>query len=189
MSEDCELIISFYLGAGTDHMGRSLQDILDQDNKWMENTHDYIQWLFPLYVSSQFNLRAPILTDEVREAFVDPAHPLHTKLQANFERAIDRLLQFHGFVSKSPFEPTKVVEYIGRRLINLDGYPLDFHACLREGNHNQLRITRMLRSMTLMGRNELAVSFRDELVLVGKGHLAPKTIKFWDEAIIPVKNC
>lgn len=62
MNEEFLLIISFYLGTGTgtDHMGRRLED-----------AHDYIHWLFRLYVRSRFNDHVPLLTGEVREAFID----------------------------------------------------------------------------------------------------------------------
>lgn len=192
MIEDDSLLLDFHLGTGTDHMGRSLREILGQDKKWLEETHDYIQWLFPLYVSSQFNPHAPILTDEVREAFIVSAHPLHAKVQANFKTAIDRMLLFYGFMESLPSNPPEVREMAFRAVGQFDdsgAYPFQYHPWLGQGNHNQLRITRMLRSMTLLGRNELAVSFRDELVLIGKGYLSPKTIKFWDEAVVPVKSC
>lgn len=57
-------IIDFYLQQGTDHQGRSLNDILAFNDKQLEKTHDYIQWLFPLKEASFFNEHAPILDDE-----------------------------------------------------------------------------------------------------------------------------
>ena len=55
-------IVRFFRGDQTDHCGRSLSESLGQRHDWLEFTHDYIQWLFPLTEASAFNSNAPILT-------------------------------------------------------------------------------------------------------------------------------
>jgi len=54
-------VISFYLGKGADHAGRSLDQILMMSAGELESTHDYIQWLFPLSSASSASMDAPIL--------------------------------------------------------------------------------------------------------------------------------
>lgn len=54
-------LILFTLGQGTDHAGRFFHDILALDNFWLEHTHDYIQWLFPIPEAGRFNGFAPVL--------------------------------------------------------------------------------------------------------------------------------
>lgn len=180
MNDDEQLILDFYLGTGTDHMGRSLKSILSKDDRWLERTHDYIQWLFPLYVGSQFNPNAPLLTDEVRAAFLDAANPDNTVLQKNFGAAIQRMLVFYGYFN-GPLNPDQV-EPTGEWRNKADNW-------LSDGNHNYMRITRMLRCMTLLGRHPPAVSFRDALLDVASVHpeaISQRTISFWNEAVIPV---
>lgn len=68
-----DTFLDFYLGTGTDHRGRTLWQIVQKSDAWIEETHDYIQWLFPLSEPSQFNPHAPILTEASRAPLVDGA--------------------------------------------------------------------------------------------------------------------
>nr|WP_236995739.1 opioid growth factor receptor-related protein [Halomonas populi] len=36
---------------------------------WLEHTHDYIQWLFPIPEMGRFNAFPPLLTSEVQADF------------------------------------------------------------------------------------------------------------------------
>ena len=54
-------LTNFLSGSGTDHAGRTYQDILDQDDQWLEYTHDWVQWCFPLFEKSQSVKSAPTL--------------------------------------------------------------------------------------------------------------------------------
>jgi hypothetical protein len=67
-NEVSENIFAFYQGR-PDSSGRTLEDIWLWDYQKLEYTHDYIQWLFPLKEKSRFNRNAPILNDEVIQAF------------------------------------------------------------------------------------------------------------------------
>jgi opioid growth factor receptor-like protein len=171
------LILSFYIGTGKDHRGRMLSQILQKSDRWLEETHDYIQWLFPLYVRSKFNPNAPLLTDEVRAAFADSNGADYPVLQQNFSRAIYRMLVFYGY-SVSPLAPD-VVSPTGEWADKAQNWMTD-------GNHNFMRITRMLRSMTLLGRQELATSFHSVLTAAARAHpkiISKRTLSFWDAAI------
>ena len=183
------MIVDYYLGIGADHMGRKLEEVLAREQNWFENTHDYIQWLFPLYVGSKFNPNAPVLTDEVRAIFLDSSHAHHATLQKNLGRAIDRMFLFYGFMEGMQLEPPEVRE-VTFRIIGQDddlaSYPLGCHLWLREGNHNQLRITRILHSMTLLGRQPLAAAFHAALLDTAQFNdilISPETLKFWDQAV------
>ena len=178
MNDESHLILDFFLGTGSDHIGRSLESILRKNDRWLEQTHDYIQWLFPLYVGSQFNPNAPILTDEVREIFNTFSHPDYPVLHKNFLSAIQRMLAFYGYFNGT-LNPDQV-EPTGEWRNKADNW-------LSDGNHNYMRITRMLRCMTLLGRHQLAVSFRDALLDTASVHpetISQRTIGFWNEAVI-----
>ena len=59
-----ETLASFLAGTGKDRKGRTLEDILKQDDKWWERTHDFIQWVFPNADRSRYNLLAPVCSAE-----------------------------------------------------------------------------------------------------------------------------
>jgi len=172
-------LLTFFLGTGTDHRDRTLSQIVQKSDRWLEETHDYIQWLFPLYARSQFNPNAPLLTDEVRAAFTDPANPDRAVLQQNFGSAIYRMLVFYGY-SFSPglTDASPTGEWRDKA-----------NNWLTDGNHNFMRMTRMLRSMMLLGRQELARSFYDCLLAAARANptvISKRTLAFWDEEVSTV---
>lgn len=170
-------LLLFYNENGTDHRGRMLSQIVRKSDRWLEETHDYIQWLFPLYAPSQFNPDAPLLTEDVCVAFNDSSRPDSKILQQNFSAAIYRMLVFYGY-SVSPLAPNDV---------SPTGEWRDKSAnWLTDGNHNFMRITRMLRCMCLLGRAPLAQSWHHSLNALAKVHpktVSSRTLGFWNEAI------
>lgn len=175
--QDEPLILRFYLDKCADHRGRTLSEILQKSDRWLEETHDYIQWLFPLYVRSKHNSHAPLLTDEVKEAFINPAAADYSMLQQNFGQAIYRMLVFYG-CSFDPLAPD-VVSPTGEWSDKSKNW-------LTDGNHNFMRISRILRSMTLLSRQELARSFHSVLVAAARAHpkiISKRTLWFWNDAI------
>jgi Opioid growth factor receptor (OGFr) conserved region len=175
--DDTTLILDFYGGHGIDHRGRTLTQILQKSDRWLEETHDYIQWLFPLYVRSEFNPHAPLLTDDARNAFLNRDHSDNARLQRNFAAAIQRMLIFYGYFN-GPLTPDRV-DPTGEWSDKAENW-------LTDGNHNFLRMTRMLRCMTLLGREALARSFHGCLIAAARAHpriISERTIDFWDEAV------
>ena len=59
-----DTVVRFLEGLTTDGRGRQITEILDQDDWFWENTHDFIQWLFPLNEVSRAVGNSPVLTDE-----------------------------------------------------------------------------------------------------------------------------
>ncbi len=55
-------LVNFIKGTGPDHQGRYLKDIWDFDDTAIEQTHNYIQWVFPLTEKSMSVLGAPTLS-------------------------------------------------------------------------------------------------------------------------------
>jgi hypothetical protein len=53
----------FFARLATDDKGRSVSDYWIWSPERLESCHDYIQWAFPLTVSSAHNANAPILTE------------------------------------------------------------------------------------------------------------------------------
>jgi len=58
------LAIVDFLNGDVDHQGRTHAFILEQGDQWLEDTHDYIQWLFPLDQFSGSRRASPVLDDQ-----------------------------------------------------------------------------------------------------------------------------
>jgi hypothetical protein len=137
---DKEYIVSFLAGERGDHLGRSYQSMLDCDDKAMEECHDQIQWMFPLHEESNFGQTYPILTAEiVEECKKNP------KIIENIEKALDRMSDFYGI---NPANRGKQ------------------RAWCKEPNHNLLRITRIIRSVRMLGAEEKAKEFHTKASLI-----------------------
>jgi hypothetical protein len=163
-------ILDYYRGEGTDTKGRSLKEIWDWDNDSLEEVHDFIQWLFPLPEPSQFNPDAPLLSAEDIAAFqCDPV------LRANLMKSFERILGFLGLAADSE---GKIVEGS-----NLSTRIPDVWAML---NHNWLRITRILRCLTLLGMEAQAKALYERLSVFfasSRFPIPPATFEYWTNAV------
>ena len=57
-------LVNLLNGTGPDHQGRYLRDIWDFDDKAIEQTHDFIQWMFPLTEKSMSVPGVPTLSPD-----------------------------------------------------------------------------------------------------------------------------
>ena len=131
-------LVAFYRDGATDDEGRTLAEILAWDDDRLEAVHDFIQWLFPLPEPSGANPTAPIL------------HPLTIRIfqgsiamRLRLRQSLERMLRFYGLrlvsgpsgiaVERAPNFAERAQNWL---------WPM---------NHNQLRLTRILRSTLLLG--------------------------------------
>jgi len=163
-------IVSFYKGEGCDHVGRSLDDILCFGEVELEHVHDFIQWLFPINEISPFNPHAPIVDISTsREFRVDPY------LQRNLCKSCGKMLHFYGLVcQKKGAIPIAVIcaSSFSRRAKNW----------LTPNNHNHKRLTRILVSLRLLGRehcSEKILGCLEEIVDMWRGKVTNETLIFW----------
>src|SRR5437762_2896650 len=84
-------LVDFYKGLAPDYKGRKLHDIWNWDYERLEETHDYIQVLFPLPEPSSFSSRAPILTEQEIAEF-----RASETMQRNVMRSFRLMLDFYG---------------------------------------------------------------------------------------------
>jgi hypothetical protein len=157
-------LIAFTQGTGTDHKGRTIDDVLSLDDFWLEHTHDYIQWLFPIPEAGRFNGFAPLLDQGARHCFVtDPM------MQVQQRRSLDRMLRFLGLVR---YEATIDA---GPGLNPRD------HIWLKRGGHNHLRITRMIRSLHYCHQGDLAEALKKAVTGLGRarGYVRDETLEYW----------
>lgn len=165
-------LVAFYEGSAPDDRGRYLDDILKFDDDRIERVHDFIQWLFPLPERSGANPTAPTLDQTTVSAF-------HARLdlRANLRRSLERMLRFYGFT----WESGHIVR--GPFFQARSGW-------LRAGDHNHLRLTRMLRSLTLLGEPEAARALFAALAELYRearnarhDRISERTFAFWENAI------
>jgi hypothetical protein len=165
-------LVEFYRGEARDTEGRKLEEIWAWDNEKLEEVHNFIQWLFPLPEPSNFNPDAPLLSEQdIREFRSDPL------LQARLRRSFERILSFLGLALG---EGGKVGEgeNFAARVPDVWAYP----------NHNWLRITRILRSLTLLGLDAQARALYDWLSAQDGGRKFPvssDTFRYWSGAVAP----
>lgn len=167
-------LIRFYRGECPDHAGRTLAEILAWPDVRLETVHDYIQWLFPLAVPSEFNPHAPILTANDVAVFRQDG-----PCRDNFLRAYTRLLRFYGLECDAT-DPDDV--YVDPALI----FEVRSRVWLNTDNHNYLRITRILRSSQLLGCSAYAKGLFDclnRLYREAGGRIGVETYSHWRKAM------
>lgn len=173
MSED-SLLLQFYSGRSPDVRGRTIEQIWQQDYEWLEQTHDYIQWLFPLNEKSRFNPNAPLLTKTDIQAFKDNAN-----LRKNLIQSFKLMLDFYGLkiqVTQDGKETITTSESFLKRKQNWVNW----------GNHNYLRITRILKCLKILGIADYAQAFfqcLSEIYVTEKGEITKLTFSYWQEAV------
>ena len=161
--------VDFYLGKDTDHLGRNLEDLLRWSDDKLEARHDYIQLLFPLTEPSSHVPSAPVLdAASLAEFQKDPT------IQRNLLRSIQRMLRFYGFTLD------------GERpeVIAAADFPSKSANWLLWGDHNHLRITRILKCLSACGLHAHAAAFvRALLPIADRDKVSAETVGYWKRAV------
>ncbi len=174
MSTKPSSLIQFYdpHTQGKDTQGRTLNQILAWDDHSLEFHHDYIQTLFPLPESSPINPYAPTIDKPTFDAFhSDP------NLQHRLKDSLTRMLTFYGF--------SKLEDGAGSIII-VRG--VNFETASRKWvtrfDHNHLRITRIIRSLRVLGLEAEARGFFEALKEVWErsGVIGRRSLVFWTRA-------
>ena len=140
-------LIDFFASNGTDDSGRVLLQIVGQSDEWLERTHDYIQWLFPLAERSGANPNAPLIGVNLVSLF-----NFNTTAQKNMLLGLDRMLSFYG-LQRNQKTITKGSNWYLRK----DNWFVT-------PTHNDLRIARMLKSLSILGFAEYAQALLDAIL-------------------------
>ena len=172
MKEDTRLL-DFYAGRGGDHRGRTLSAVHRFPVEMLEYEHDFIQWLFPLRTPSPVNPEAPTLSERDIAEFRSN-ETLKVRLRESFELMLD----FYGLA---------IVEIdLGITVQRTEAFDRRGENWLRPGNHNFLRITRILTSLAILGHEQLAQAFLDCLATIFDDYRAiigDRTWSFWSAAL------
>ena len=164
-------LVLFYQNRAADNQGRMIEEILKWDDEKLERVHDYIQWLFPLPEPSGFNSNAPQLSrDDIADFVMD------AQVRTNMLRSFERMLSFYGLEQSQSKETV-------RRAVK---FPERSSSWLSRGNHNFLRITRILHSLFLTGFEKQSEAFYKCLVDIygaNKTIIGSATFEYWRNAV------
>lgn len=167
------MLIPFYLGQAPDVRGRVIDDIHRWDHGRLESTHDYIQWLFPLTDASAFNPDAPSPGPAEIERFRhEPA------LRARMVRSFRVMMGFYGLKCDDKATPVRIAE--------TPEFRERAQVWLNPGNHNFLRITRILKSLMLFGLEDYAralLAFLEKLYEQESAVIGERTFGYWRRAV------
>jgi hypothetical protein len=162
-------LVRFYRGEAPDDRGRTLVGIWAWDDHTLEEVHDYIQELFPLPERSRFHPRAPVLDEALITTFREDS-----VLQANLLHSFQRMLAFYGFrLDEAKWEVVPAENFRERA----DNW-------LVPGDHNHLRITRILKCLRTCGLGDYAAAFlKGLLAVVNPRDVTEETLRYWREAV------
>jgi len=166
--ESSDPTVQFYAGSGTDRDGRSFEALLDLDHNELESDHRYIAWLFPIPEKSSFGYFTPRLSAAAIEAF--RARP---ELREQLRRAFRHILDFYGLL---------LLEDGEARVVEASTFSHRARVWITEGNHNYLRISRVLRSLACLGLRaeaEAFLAYLEDLYLRRGDVIGPRTIAYW----------
>lgn len=151
--------ITEFFRGGLDTRGRSLQDMISWSDLQLEQVHDWVQWAFPLREPSAFNPSAPLLTEADMEEFA--ANP---EMRSSVEKVTNRFMEFLHLEDPVPHWVTS-------------------------RNHNLLRITRVIRSVSMTSGLFLSRKVYDSVMNVYEREnnrmiIGEKTSDFWKGAVL-----
>lgn len=160
-------IIYFLEGKG---QNPSIYEIWSYNFFQLEYKHDYIQWLFPLKEPSKYNINAPILSDEDIQYIKS-----NEKLKNHILFSFKQMLHFYGF----KIDDENKIEYNKNYWIRKFNW-------LHKNNHNFNRITRILKSLCLLGLEKYAIEWEKilEEVYLKYPFTINDSINYWRRAVM-----
>ncbi|MEO6446379.1 MAG: opioid growth factor receptor-related protein [Gemmatimonadaceae bacterium] len=177
MEPPADPVVRFYSG-GTDHRGRTVVQILEWPDDTLEVVHDYIQWLFPTIAPSAVNRHAPLVTPATVAAFSG-----RLELRDALRLSLDRMLTFYGLCRQTAARPVRIAMDEGRIQNRVEQW-------LWPGDHNHLRLTRIMQSLASLGLPEEASALQRCLLSdiadgPGRDRITPDTLDHWSQALRP----
>ena len=147
-----------------------MHEVLEQDDLWLEVTHNYIQWLFPNRLPSRVTPDAPCLTDSDIQLFNEDE-----LLRNHLRASLHRMLAFYGL---------QLSESALSLAANWDERKSNWWL---QDTHNNLRITRVLHCLTACGLRDEAEKVLNGLLHMRETDLncgvSENAFQYWKEAI------
>ncbi len=165
-----EPLHDYFLNDGIDDAGRTLRQVIGMSDDWLESKHDFIQWMFPLVEKSGANPGAPLIDVNLVTLF-----RINERPRNNMLLGFDRMLKFYGLQRE------------GTAIAKAKNWNERKEYWFTQPTHNDLRISRMLKSMTVLSLEEYARSFFDALMRLaaepGCG-FSEESVGYWKAAIV-----
>ena len=137
LTEHQQKVVKFYEGqryyANNDGVLVNIEAVKNYTSFKLEEEHQFIQPLFPIDTVSGNNVDAPALDGQDF-----PALRGDTRVSEGLDEAFDMMLKYFGL----RWEKESIAVHDRVRA----------QYCFRQGNHNNLRASRMIRSMALFGK-------------------------------------
>jgi hypothetical protein len=169
-------VLDFYRGELRHPRGVTIESIWGWDHGQLEYEHTYIQWLFPLRDPSRAVPGSPTITEaEVGEFNRDPA------LRERVLRSLRCMLGFYGFTMIPAADAAE-----GVTIAPAPDFAAKSRSWLTPGNHNHLRITRILKSLCILGlQNEAREMFAalQRVYVTNADAIGSMTYEFWRKAV------
>ena len=157
----------FYGNGGKNANGVSMEMIFRYDDTLREAVHNFTQWLFPIDSWSKYEPNAPIVNYLITFAF-----KWSEQLRDMQIRAFIFMLDHYG------------LRYVGDEIKKGELFEIRKQR-LASGNHNLLRITRILRSLYLLDQKTLALNFFKFLMELHPTDvfITTDTRQYWENAV------
>ena len=183
-------LLQFYTGQKKDHRDRSISDIWAFDYETLENKHDIVQMMFPSNRLGNFfqawvmgvpqnKIIWPQLQSKDIEIFRGVT-VTGRRLRANMLRSFETMLGFYGF-RYDLSNPNKVTIERG------GNFEQRRKVWLNKGNHNFLRIDRILNSLKMVGLEKYAAIFFNALKKLHDEYAnvidASDSFSFWKNSV------
>ncbi|ESZ97319.1 hypothetical protein SBOR_2307 [Sclerotinia borealis F-4128] len=171
-------LVSFYRNKKPDGAGRFISEILEWNHQKLEDTHDYIQWLFPLPEESMVS-KAPLVNATTFSMF-----HCYPDLRSRLKDSFVKMLDFYGFniaddVNENNENSTPII-------IKSPNFDVRCKNWLVMTDHNHLRISRILRSLRILGLEAEAAAFHDALSDIIYSNrrqiVSSRSVEFWRRA-------
>lgn len=175
-------LVEFWLQGDKNPDGYTLEDMLDMSDSQLERSHNFIQWMFPLDEPSRAQPKSPVLTEE--DIITLRSGSNFDKLSFAMGVVCGRMLKFYGF---SPARMDGDFRFILDN--DFDQYASRW---ITPRNHNFLRLTRILKSLHLLGFSMYAEALQELLLKLADDPkysriIGPTTKEFWERAILEIE--
>lgn len=163
-------IEKFYMDDCPNTAGYTLEYILNQSDSWLEQKHDYIQWLFPTEQQSRFNPKAPVISQKSADKLIQK---YGDSIKGKIIKSFFRMAKFYGF---------RVFYVVGSSVVVEPNDILE-KGWLTKRNHNFPRLTRIMESLRLFGLHNHYKALKECLLGIAEKYpdvVGEKTKKYWE---------
>lgn len=164
-----------------DEEGRTLSSILAWPDSKLESSHNYIQQIFPLPEQSPFNPSAPLISAQIFSAFRERAD-----LRGRLRESFIRILAFYGLEQHISATDSGNIDDVVLEIVKAPNFNKASRSWVTLFDHNHLRITRIIRSLRVLGLEQEAEAFFHALEIVYQscgGKISQRSLTYWTRAV------